>query len=94
MSAVVKLQSGASPVTLPGFSTFSYGFDPVRELEKWNVAQSVRTVNGALADRPDRRPLAEIECLPGSADAGTETVTGPKLPAELVVAVPRRAVPK
>jgi hypothetical protein len=68
--------------------------DPVRELEKWNVAQSVRTVNAAVADSPDRRPLAEIECLPGSAEAGTATVTGPKVPAGLVVAEARWAVPK
>src|SRR5262252_7579139 len=35
-----------------------------------------------LAFRPVRRPLARNLCVPGSADAGTVTETGPKAPLE------------
>src|SRR5690242_8262968 len=41
-------------------------------------------MNAFCTDRPVRRPFAEIQCLPGMALAGTESVIGPKWPRALV----------
>lgn len=53
----------------------------------------VLTVNLCWASRPVRRPLAEIQWIPGPALAGMATVTGPKLPARLVAATARSVAP-
>ena len=44
------------------------------------------TVKGAWANRPEWRPWAEIQWVPGVAEGGTVTETGPKLPVALVPA--------
>ena len=49
-------------------------------------ASCVLTVNADCAKLPERLPWAEIQCVPGTAVAGTETDIGPKLPVALVPA--------
>ena len=53
---------------------------------KPNWSQLVLTVNAACAKLPERLPWAEIQCVPGTAVAGTETDIGLKLPVALVPA--------
>ena len=72
------------PETLPGFSTFSYGFDPLCWLEKRYWAQLVLTVNFAWAARPECRPAAVTQWVPGTAEAGTLTLTPWNAPVALV----------
>src|SRR6266540_722035 len=73
--------------TVEGDSTFSYGFSPEWSGPNLNMGQSVRTVNGARADRPEVSPVAVTAWSPGRAEAGT--LRGKEnAPAGSVVAVP------
>src|SRR6266536_664124 len=63
--------------------TFSNRLSPLRRDLKRNCAQSVLTVKTAAATRPAPLPVAEIVCLPGGADAGIVTLTGPNVPEPL-----------
>jgi len=59
-----------------------------------NAAQGVSTVNGCWANRPEWRPSAEIQCVPGTAEAGTVIVTFAKAPVALVPTSASSVVPK
>src|SRR5689334_19166079 len=60
--------------TLPVPSTFSYRLFPVLAASKCAIAQSVRTVNVAVASIPDVRPRAFTVWSPGVALFGTLNV--------------------
>src|SRR5215469_17026980 len=74
--------------TLPGLRTFSYEFSPRCRGPSRNWAQLVFTAKGAWAKSPEWRPSADTQWVPGAAEAGTVTGTGPKFP---VLFVPARA---
>ena len=69
---------------MPGFKTFSNGLSWVCRATRPNPAQGVSTVNGRWANSPEWRPSADIQCVPGTAAAGTRSAAPEKDPVALV----------
>src|SRR5438552_3428705 len=80
--------------TVEGESTFSTLFTPRCLASLRNCGQLAWTRKLFCAERPVRRPTAEIQCVPGSADAGTSIVTAANAPLPSVEATARSNVSK
>jgi hypothetical protein len=77
-----------SEPTLAAPRTFSYGATPAWAGSYRHCAQSLRTTNVALADRPLVCPVAVTLWEPGSAEAGTPNGAFEKEPLALLTAEP------